>query len=224
MNPRNLILIVEDDEILAEMLESTIELHNPSYATRCCQTPEEAVRHLHMERADVVVTELVFNRSARGHDFAIALARHEEPLSHLILTDLPVHEIPRQIKTSSIVHKPVEMDAFLRRLDALIPASSDSSFRGISLDTLLQVLHQELKTCTLTVTCQGRAGWLCLRLGELIHAQTAHLGGKDAALEILSWDSPAITWAEGCTAERSIREPLNSVLLEWCIQKDHCAA
>ena len=219
-----IILIVEDDEMMAEMLESAIELHNRSYTTRCCLTPEEAVRHMHKERVDIVVTELVFNRSARGHDFAIALARHEDPLPHLIMTDLASYEIPRQIKVSAIIHKPLEMDVFLRRLDSLVPAKGDTALQGISLETLLQVLHQERKTCTLAVGSGGKAGRLCIKNGDLIHAQTEHLSGKSAVLEILSWQTPSVVWNEGCTAERSIREHLNSLLLEWCIQKDHCAA
>lgn len=61
---------------------------------------------------------------------------------------------------------------------------------GLSLATLIQMLHLEGKTCTIRVTSGRRQGFFYLRAGQIINARYRRLEGRDAALALLASTAP----------------------------------
>lgn len=61
---------------------------------------------------------------------------------------------------------------------------------GLSLATLIQMLHLEGKTCTIRVTSGRRQGFFYMRAGQIINARYRRLEGRDAALALLASTAP----------------------------------
>jgi hypothetical protein len=66
---------------------------------------------------------------------------------------------------------------------------------SISLADVLQMLHGNRNTGELRVTRDGQEGIIFLRLGQVVHAQTAAAQGEAAAYEILAWDQGEFEFA-----------------------------
>jgi len=85
---------------------------------------------------------------------------------------------------------------------------------GISVDSFLQMVESEQKTCTLRVTYQGKTGYLYIRNGELIAAEADSLSKEEAACEIIGWDEPVIDIKDTVPEkEKEIFQPLMAVLM-----------
>ncbi len=63
---------------------------------------------------------------------------------------------------------------------------------GVSMPDILQLIWLEKMTCQLQVKCNGQVGTLNILEGELKNAKTKKGKGKDAAMEILSWENVKI--------------------------------
>jgi c-di-GMP-binding flagellar brake protein YcgR len=86
---------------------------------------------------------------------------------------------------------------------------------GISVPSLLQMVESEQKNCTLRVTYQEKKGYLYIKDGELIAAETDSLSKENAVYEIISWDKPVIEIKDTIPVkEKEIFQPLMSVLME----------
>lgn len=91
----------------------------------------------------------------------------------------------------------------------------NTAFGGVSLTSFLQMLEQERKSCTLTVSsAEGRTGAFYFADGELIDAALDNLGGMDAAHAILRWGKPTFTVGMPRERERRITSPLAHLLLD----------
>jgi DNA-binding response OmpR family regulator len=222
MSEPSQILLVDPDTFLQEMIESGLLLFNPGFRVLKADSPEVALRLLRRHKVEALITELEFAGSPRaGRDFLSELAVLAPQMPLLVLTELPLTEARRQAPSAVCLSKPPDLDALLRRVHQLVQESRESILRGISLESFLQVLEVERKTCTLTVTSQHRVGRLYIHDGKLIHAETRDHASKAAAFAMLSWPDYSIKIIERCDATPTITERLNAILMEWCVNKDH---
>jgi|GEM_PF-304983 len=66
-------------------------------------------------------------------------------------------------------------------------AGNRGHVNGISLQSFMQLIDMEGKTCTLIIESQGRQAVIYIDKGELIDARTGNMSGEEAAYEILTW-------------------------------------
>ena len=91
---------------------------------------------------------------------------------------------------------------------------------GVSLSSFLQMLEQDSKSCTLTVSSDDRQGSFYFEEGVLIDAQYNHIVGEDAAYAILLWENPFFTVTQVEDRMRRIHLPLAHILLDSAKQQD----
>ena len=108
-------------------------------------------------------------------------------------------------------------------MDAIRAASQfqpTGMVRGIGLNSILQLLNWEKKTCTLTVKSEAGMGLMYLKDGEVVHAAYRAEEGLPAAYEILAWDRPDIEFVETCRVEPTIDLHLTELLMNAAIITD----
>ncbi|MEM9554013.1 MAG: DUF4388 domain-containing protein [Acidobacteriota bacterium] len=217
------VLVVDPDAFLGEMIASGFALYDQGFRVRRVDEPTQALALLEGEGSiDAILTEVVFEGAAkRGVEFLLDLEEQYAEIPVIVLTDRPVAELQGLVRVVAFIMKPPDMDYLFRKVDQIIQQSQSSILRGISLETFLQVLEVERKTCTLTVKAGNRQGQLYLHRGELIHAEAADREAKEAVFTMLGWSDYTIQIVETCNAEPTIQERLNSILMEYCVQKDH---
>ncbi|MEA3280154.1 MAG: DUF1566 domain-containing protein [Thermodesulfobacteriota bacterium] len=93
--------------------------------------------------------------------------------------------------------------------------------QGISLDSFLQMVQMEGKTCTLTVKTADAVGYLYFLKGDLIDAEVGEVKHKEAAALIISWNDPVIEIEEDCQKKtNNINQSLMNILMEGMKLKD----
>lgn len=92
---------------------------------------------------------------------------------------------------------------------------------NLTLASFLQLLEMERKSCSLAVSSNGHRGFLYLREGHLVGAETAGLRGQAAALEIVTWENADIEISEHMPPfEPEIEATLRFLLMEGMRLKD----
>lgn len=92
---------------------------------------------------------------------------------------------------------------------------------GVSLPSVLQVLHMEQRTCRLRVRTGPHMGELFVRSGTLVHASYKKLGPDAAALEMLAWtDADVVFDRLPMSTEATIDASLDFLLMESARLKD----
>lgn len=223
---RTHLLLVDPDPLLQEIIESGLRLFNPSFVVLKANDPEMALELLRRYRIEVVITELEFPQASglarkRGVELLLDLETLSPQLPVIVLTDASLDEFRDLLRARAFLAKPPDLDSLLGKVNQLVQESRESILRGISLESFLQVLEVEKKTCTLTITSGHRVGRLFVHEGVLIHAETEKFEAKAAAFAMLSWPDYSIKIVEKCDAEPTITDRLNAILMEWCVNKDH---
>ena len=96
--------------------------------------------------------------------------------------------------------------------------------QGITLESFLQMVNSEGKTCTLRVTSDDNVGYLHILHGELIGAEEGFLKSEKAVFKILSWNNAIIEIDNVCRKKaREINQPLMNILMEGLRLKDENA-
>ncbi len=217
------ILMVEPDPFLREMVEAGIRLYNPTFSLLHAENPESALVMLRRYEIQVVLSEIRFpSAGIRGAELLLQLKEKAPQLPVVLLTNGDnADDFLHLTNVSAVMGKPPDMDQLLRTLNRVVQENRESILRGISLESFLQILEVDRKTCTLTVRSGSRSGRLYIHEGELIHAETSTLQSKAAAFAMLSWPDYTIRITERCDAQPTIAERLNSILMEYCVKKDH---
>ncbi len=100
-------------------------------------------------------------------------------------------------------------------------ADIGGQIHGISLDSFLQMVQVEGKTCTLTVKTADEIGYLYFLKGDLIDAEAGEIKHKEAAALIISWNDPVIEIEEDCQKKtNNINQSIMDILMEGMKLKD----
>ena len=217
------ILVVDPDPFLQEMIESGFRLFNPQYAIVHADNPESALLLLQRHEVEAVITEIDFpDARKRGVEFLEDLEDFSPNLPVILLTEEMPETLRSIVKAEAFIPKPPDMDYLLKKVHKAVGQNRASVLRGISLESFLQVLEVEQKTCTLIInSADGHAGRFYISAGKLIHAETDRFHSKAAAFAMLGWPDVRIKIIEKCDATPTITDRLNAILLEYCVQKDH---
>ena len=218
------ILLVDEDEILLEMVEASIYLHNPEYHVFKAHSIPAALGMLNAHRMNLVITELEFSD---GHDvaqFLVGLQKRTPPPMVLALTASSLMSRPTRLRVNAWMPKPPAAEQLLQRIDELVQSTRESVLRGISLESFLQMVSHDRKSCTLTITSGRRVGHLYQSHGNLIHADTEEHQAKAAFLRILSWPDCTIRVSDSCSVMPSIDESLTNLLMDACLYRDRLAS
>jgi CheY-like chemotaxis protein len=215
------ILVVESDPLLREIVASGLPLHNRRYRPTPVADPPAAYASLAAAEFDLVLAGLDLPLSPDLLRF-LGLVREVLPYVPLLLmTEAAPGALSAAVAYDALVHRPPDVDELLAQADWLLRRSRQSVVRGLSLASLLQVIHLERKTCTLLVSGGGSFGQVALRDGELVHAGAGRITGKEALFAILGWPSPVFTIEDRCESPSTIEGGVQQLLLEYYIHEDH---
>ncbi len=216
------ILLAEKDAFLLEMLGSVLRLHNESFEVATANSVDAALKFTARKKPKLIIAARSLGVNSEGIDFLEELNRKHINIPLVVLTDSEqdTAELRQTIRANAFISKPPDLDLLLRSIDKAIELA-ESRIQGIRLESFLQVLQVDRKTCTLTIDYGTERGRLYLRDGSLIHAECKGLTGKHAVMKVLSWQDYVIKVSEHCPAPKTINESMDFILMEWSIAKDH---
>jgi CheY-like chemotaxis protein len=182
----------------------------------------EALDVLQTETVHVLVTDL--NMPVMDGFSLIAIVSERYPhIPVLVITSMPESEhqnVPLCLGALHILAKPVRLSLLMEEIKTAAQREPDGVVRGITLNSLLQLMEWERKSATLTIQGREGLGLVYVKEGQLIHAAFKDQEGCEAAYRILTWDRPVIEFVDTCKVHRTIDMPLTEILLNAAFLKD----
>jgi CheY-like chemotaxis protein len=220
MKNLGLILLVEDDALLAGMMEEALRLHDPRWEIKTVQAPEEALICLRHEPVRMILTECVMASGRENYSFLAVLAGWDPPVPVIVLSEAAHPDKSLFPPGLRILTKPLQLDALLWATDDVMRFRQESVLNGIALDQLLQMFGWNRKSCTVTVSCGFHTGVIYVENGEVIHAQNGLVQGSRAVFDLLMLPRCTIRISDLQDIQPHMRANIQHLLMEWCVMRD----
>ncbi len=231
------ILVVDDEEaILVTLVEWFASAHpNDNYNILVADNGIEAVKSLSSYKIDLLITDL--NMPKMDGFELLAHVNNDYPIVPVIvMSAFDTPDIKNKVKNLGVllfISKPFstdDLDAIdFNKIfgDTAPKATGKGHINGITLQSFLQLINIEGKTCTLTVKAKGKTGLIYIDKGDLMNAKTGMLNGNKAAQEIISWSNDGLTIEieNSCSeTEKNVDHTIMSLLMESARMKDERSA
>lgn len=219
--PQRTLLVVEDDRATLSLYRAGLK-GLQGFRILMASDGLQALEILRTEPVDVLVTDL--NMPVMdGFNLITKVGRQYPQVPIIVMTGLDEGQhlnTPLQLGAIRILTKPPRLSLLMDEIRAAAQFEPTGMIRGISLNSILQLLHWEQKSCTLTVTSEAGMGLLYVRRGEVIHAAYRDLDGLAAAYQILAWDRPDIEFVETCRVDPTMDLPVTELLMNAALIAD----
>ena len=220
--PAKTLLVVEDDRATLSLYRAGLK-GLVGFKIIMAENGGQALDMLRQEPVHVLVTDL--NMPVMDGFNLIAKASRLYPqVPIIVMTGLDPSQhlnTPLQLGAIRILTKPPRLTILMDAIRAAAALEPSGLIRGIGLNSILQLLNWEKKSCTLTVNSEAGMGLIYLKAGEVIHSVFREFEGLAAAYEILTWDRPDIEFVETCRVDQTIDLPLTELLLNAAMLSDN---
>ncbi len=216
------LLVVDDDRATLNLCRAGLK-GLVGFKFLMAHDGHEALEVMRQEPIHVLVTDL--NMPVMdGFNLIAKVVRMYPQIPIIVLTGLSESQhlnTPLQMGAISILSKPPRLTILMDAIRTAAQFEPTGMVRGIGLNSILQLLNWEKKSCTLTVKSEAGMGLLYLKQGEVVHAAYRTDEGVNAAYEILTWDRPDIEFVETCRVDPTIELPLTELLMNAAMLFDH---
>ncbi len=220
------ILIVDDETSFLLSLRDGLSKHRDKFQILTAENGREAVDVLRSMSIDLLVTDLKLPEM-NGFELLAWTSRHQPQLPVIVMSAFGTPEIEERLAkldTLQFLDKPLDIQMLEEGIFNGLNAGGKSFIRGITLATFLQLMKVEKKNCTLKIVAAAGTAYLYIYRGELVDAEFEQLSGRDAALEIVSWDDAEIEMDGICRRKDDmIRLSMEHLLIEAFKRKDEAA-
>ena len=210
------VLIADDEQDFRILAENFLKVYTDKVNVLVASNGRQALEILSTRKVDVLVTDIKMPEMD-GIELLTHLSRKNLDIYVIVITGFATKENLKrlnQVGQYYYMAKPISMEHFGKKITSVLQDNSKVKDDQFTVSNLLQLINMEQKTCTLSVKSNGKVGYLYLRNGELINAETDGIDGQEAAKMIISWPQ-AETEIQGTRRkERKIQANLMSILLE----------
>jgi twitching motility two-component system response regulator PilG len=210
------VLIVDDDRDFLICVENFLKVYTDQIEVLIASNGRQALQILETRRVDLLVTDIKMPEMD-GIELLSRMSLKNLDINVIVTTAFATRQnIERLNKVGQFYYlaKPFSLEIFGKKILSVLREESEASASQFTLANLLQLMDMEQKSCTLLVKSNGKVGYLYLRNGELINAETNGTEGLEAAKIILSWGNAQTEIQGTCQKERKIHTTTMSILLE----------
>jgi CheY-like chemotaxis protein len=224
MRPK--VLIVDDDQAWLRLMQVELEDFSDSFSVLTAKDGNEALDILKKEHISFVVTDLRMP-GMDGYDLLTQVLKGYPDIPVYIITayDKPkTRDVVFKSGATGYLTKPFSAEELVDAIShSLKKRAEGGSLHNVSLETFLQLIEMEQKTCTLHISDKKRkkGGVLFFRNGDIMNARIGNRQGKEAAYEILSWSNVSLSIEHDCVfQDKKINGDLQAILLDAMRSKD----
>ena len=211
-------MIVDDEKPFLLSLSDGLNLYKKDFTVLTALNGREAVKILNAYRIDLVVTDLRMPKMD-GFELLAYMTQNYPDTPVIVMTAFGTLEIENKIHSMGrfqYLEKPMDITVLANSIfNGLAAIPSKDSKQSINLSTFLHLIEMEHTTCTLRVKSDAKNGYLYFNKGRLLAANTDHLKGEEAALDILSWNNAELDIKFKCQiTEGNMEGTLSQILAE----------
>jgi CheY-like chemotaxis protein len=217
----NTVVVAEDDGSTRSFLGKGLRGLN-GWEVVMAKDGQEAYDFIVQNQVDVLVTDLQMP-IMDGYQLIAQVSTRYPHIPIIVVTGIPAEKQmtdPIRLGAITLFNKPPRLSLIMdeiRRVAAHPPAAS---IRGVSLQTILQALKWEQKSCTMVVKGDHGMGLLYLQEGELVNAAFKELEGLEAVFRVLAWRQVQVDIVASCKVDRAFEQSLESILLDAAVALD----
>lgn len=210
------VLIVDDEVAFLSSAAEGLKVYDKSFSVFTAQNGVEALAKLSERSFDLLVTDLKMP-VMDGFELLIKVSRLFPRIPVIVITAFGTPEIEDRLFGKGILgylEKPLDIELLAERIfDGLSVSSQEFIQEVFTLDSFMELIRLEKKTCTLLVKSKDRTGTLYFLDGELIDTEAGEMSGEEAVFEILDWDQSVINIFNSCDRQqKEIHSPIQTIL------------
>ena len=220
------VLIVDDDQEMLLSLKDGLEKYNESFSIIMAHDGQNALDKLKTTPKSLVVTDIKMPK-VTGFAVLSFIMEHYPEIPVIIITAYGTPDLEKRSQDGGAVgwiEKPFMVDDLAKKIITTLRKESEGgTLHGVSSGMFLQLIEVEQKSCTIRLLdkTSGQNGVLFFKDGALLDARTNNLQGKNAALDIFSWDNVTLSIQNDCPIqEKKIQGELQAILLDAMRIKD----
>jgi CheY-like chemotaxis protein len=194
----------------SEMGEALVQMVK-SYTRHQCELVGSNVAAMDWARRHQQCNLLLTQLEADGIDglaLGSSLSEIFPALQVLFFPNYPAAERRLKIAETKIFPEPIEGDELLAAIERAenAPPNAPDLFHVVD---VLQMCCLSRRNGALQLVKEATSGLVFLRGGKIVHAETTTARGRDALLEMVSWEFIEFAY------ERSVRPPLETITAAW---------
>jgi CheY-like chemotaxis protein len=201
------LLIVHRDSEMGEALVQMVK----SYTRHQCELVGSDVAAMDWARRHQQCNLLLTQLEADGIDglaLGSSLSEIFPALQVLFFPNYPAAERRLEIAETKVFPEPIEGDELLAAIERAenAPPNAPDLFHVVD---VLQMCCLSRRNGALQLVKEAKSGLVFLRGGKIVHAETTTARGRDALIEMVSWEFIEFAY------ERSVRPPLETITAAW---------
>lgn len=201
------LLIVHRDSEMGEALVQMVK----SYTRHQCELVGSDVAAMDWARRHQQCNLLLTQLEADGIDglaLGSSLSEIFPALQVLFFPNYPAAERRLEIAETKVFPEPIKGDDLLAAIERAenAPPNAPDLFHVVD---VLQMCCLSRRNGALQLVKEAKSGLVFLRGGKIVHAETTTARGRDALIEMVSWESIEFAY------ERSVRPPLETITAAW---------
>jgi len=187
------VLIVDDHEftlkLLGEQLKKYGDIFTPIYA----KSGQEALDILKGQEISLLVTDLIMPGKYDGWALIDYIKDKKPDIPCIAITSCDDKDKIEHVRTKTrhILFKPIDIKKLVLLITEILNENlTRGSLQGFSVDSFLQILEMERKTCLLEISdSKGEAGLLYIKNGQIQDAAYKNMRGKEAACHLIAMEN-----------------------------------
>ena len=211
------ILIIDQDPVMLQTLAGLLKSQGGLLNVLTVSSSQLAVKMIEKQRIDIVVAGLRLPE-IDGFKLVAMLSKEHPSIRVIVMTSNASPMFRAQLKqVPSAIHfdQTTDLSLLTKRIFTELQINYGGQVRGIHLSSFLQMIELEERTCSMQINAKGKSGILYVDQGALVDAQNGPLEGKEAALQILTWENVVIDLDYSpVNRPRKITIPLMGLLIE----------
>lgn len=215
------VLLVDDEEKILNLIEKALEPDKSIYDVLKAKSAEEALDILKKDRHIVLIVTDIRMAGMTGLDL-YGIVRQEYPdVMVIIMTAHKNEEVLKEIQASGCLHfieKPFKNEHIKGLILEILTRSNEGfigTLKNIKLIDIIQMCCLSSGSIDIHVSKDDKKGIICIRTGEIVHANCDDDYGENAFFEILGWNGGRFeTQVETQIDKKSIEKGWEYLLLE----------
>lgn len=220
------VLIVDIDPVLLRHFTGLLKSHSGFLTVFSASSVERAMEVMASNTIHLVVSGLklpaiagfdLFNKIVKRYPDTGILLLHEHLTPNM-------HEKIKQTPNARYLDPSVNMGLLYKHVFTALGINYGGRIRGVSLPSFLQMMELENRSCTLHIQSKSDSGYVYMAKGACISATCRDLDAREAALEMLTWESVTIDIDfHPPEVARDIETPLMILIMESGRKADDAA-
>ena len=217
----NTVVVAEDDGSTRSLLNKGLRGLN-GWEVVMASNGLEAYDFITQNVVDVLVTDLQMP-VMDGYQLIAKVSTRYPHIPIIVVTGIPPEQQasdPIRLGAITLFNKPPRLSMIMDEIRKVAANPPAASIRGVSLQTILQALKWEQKSCTLVVKGDQGMGLLYVQDGDLVNGTFKDLEGLPAVFRILDWHRVHVDIVASCKVSRAFDQSLDKILLDAAVAQD----